>query len=94
MIRALVLLIATILLLVGCQYRAQATPNGQGGYVLTTTVATLEQAITRFERSARHECPGAYTLSQPAIVNTGCRATVLGSSSSRLTAQATLACTP
>jgi hypothetical protein len=71
--------------------RATAIPNGNGGFTLVTTAGSIEQALVRFDRSGRHECPGAYTLSEPPIIHGGFGATFLGSTS-RLTVQATLLC--
>ena len=62
------------------------------GPTLQATAGSIEQAMVRFERSARRTCPGPYVLGQPQVMQQGFHATVLGAASSDMTLQATLTC--
>jgi hypothetical protein len=56
------------LVVTGCPKQALYAPNGRGGYTLTTTADSLDQAMKRFERTAARLCPdGSYELGEPRV---------------------------
>jgi hypothetical protein len=58
--------------LAGCIQKASWLPNEQGGYKLFTNAATMEQAATRFRRTADDLCRGSrYALTEPIITDRG-----------------------
>jgi hypothetical protein len=71
--RALVALV-TLLGLSGCPKKASWLPNDRGGYTLVTQAESMDQAVTRFRRTATDLCGAArYALSEPVITHRGWR---------------------
>ncbi len=69
--RALTALVA-LLGLSGCLKKASWVPNDHGGYTLMTRSSSMDQALTRFRRSADELCHGSrYALSEPVIAAKG-----------------------
>ena len=65
---ALVLLLG----LSGCLKKADWMANSHGGYTLMTRAPSMDQALTRFRRSADELCQGSlYAMSQPVVTNQG-----------------------
>jgi len=63
-----------VIVLAGCLKRASWFPNDRGGYTLMTQAESMDQAVTRFQRTAKDLCGAArYTLTEPAITQRGWR---------------------
>jgi hypothetical protein len=76
----------------GCLKKASWLPNDHGGYTLVTSAESLDQAATRFRRSAEELCHGSrYVLSTPVVQNGGWSFDRWGGDS-RISAQADLTC--
>lgn len=90
-IACLLILASVAFFAVGCLKKASIVGNEDGSYLLMTTAGSIEQAMTRFERSAEDVCAGSYRLSHPAIVATGAYALGFGGSTT-MTVQTRLTC--
>jgi hypothetical protein len=80
--------------LAACRHRALEVPRPEGGYLLTTTVGTFEQAWIRIQRSARHYCGSNYVLTPtpPEVVREDRVPGFLGGSGNVITVQTVLTC--
>jgi hypothetical protein len=81
-----------LVVLAGCA-KAKAVPRAEGGYLLYATTANLEQALTRFERTAHDRCGDRYKLTPPVVVGQGYSGGPYGPVST-LTYQCELTCEP
>jgi hypothetical protein len=72
-------LFATLaVLLVGCAHAAVMRQEG-GTYRLVTTCTSMEQALVRFDRTARRTCGGPrYRMTEPVITHEGISPTPYG----------------
>jgi hypothetical protein len=67
-----------VVLLVGCAHAAVMRQEG-GTYRLVTTCTSVEQALVRFDRTARRTCGGPrYRMTEPVIAHEGISATPYG----------------
>jgi hypothetical protein len=82
--------------LLGCFAKASWIPNDHGGYTLMTRAGSMDQALTRFRRTAEDLCGDSpYKLSQPTVADRGWSFGVGGGSGfggSTITAHADLSC--
>ena len=70
--RHTVLTVAVALAIAGCMKKASYLPNDQGGYTLMTQAESMDQAFTRFQRTAADLCGDQrYALSEPVVTNRG-----------------------
>jgi len=69
---------ALVVLLVGCAHAAIMRQEG-GTYRLVTTCTSIDQAIVRFDRTARRTCGGPrYRMTEPVIAHEGISPTPYG----------------
>ena len=69
---------ALVVLLVGCAHAAVMREEG-GTYRLVATCTSIEQAIVRFDRTARRTCGGPhYRMTEPVIAHEGISPTPYG----------------
>ena len=69
---------ALAVLLVGCARAAVMRQEG-GTYRLVTTCTSIEQALVRFDRTARRTCGGQrYRMTEPVIAHEGISPTPYG----------------
>lgn len=68
----LIVVVAALVGLSGCLKKASWVRDEQGGYELTTRAASMDQAVIRFERTAKDLCgPGGHTLTPPSVIDRG-----------------------
>jgi hypothetical protein len=80
-----------VVLLVGCAHAAVMRQEG-GTYRLVATCTSVEQALVRFDRTARRTCGGPrYRMTEPVIAHEGIGATPFGPKS-QITFTADLVC--
>jgi hypothetical protein len=90
------LLLVVAVATAGCLKRASWMPNDHGGYTLYTDAMTMDQAITRFQRSGDDLCHGTrYALSTPVVKDRGWRFSAGGGGAfggTTMTVESELAC--
>ncbi|HEV7731421.1 MAG TPA: hypothetical protein VGR62_04625 [Candidatus Binatia bacterium] len=65
-------LLAVLVLASGCPKKAAYITNDHGGFTLMSKAGSMEQAVTRFQRTAADICVGRpFTLTTPIVVANG-----------------------
>lgn len=91
--RAVLAAVTLLLATSACPKKASYLPNDHGGFTLMTRVTSMEQALTRFRRSAEDICgTRAYTLSAPVITDRGWSVAMGVIGGSNITVQTDLTC--
>jgi len=87
-------LLALGLALAGCPRKASWIANEQGGYALFANVESIDQAVIRFQRTARDLCgtTSPYSLSEPRIIAQGFQGGAWAPPTSTVTVRTELTC--
>jgi len=86
-------LLALGLALAGCPRKASWIANEQGGYALFANAESIDQAVVRFQRTARDLCGTLpYSLSEPRVIAQGFQGGTWAPPTSTVTVRAELTC--
>jgi hypothetical protein len=86
------LLVVLLVPLAGC-LKAQYLPNPHGGWTLMTEAQAIDQAVIRFQRTAKDLCgAGPYQMGEVTIMDRGMQAGRAGGVSTDLTVKVDLTC--